>query len=38
MFNLDRKIWGWGVSSYQFPQPMIQMASALMGARFGFKP
>ena len=38
MFNSDRKFWGWGVNGYQFPQPMIQMASALMAARFGMKP
>lgn len=37
MFNTHRKIWGWGVSSYQFPQPMIQMAGALMSHRFGLK-
>lgn len=37
MFNTHRKIWGWSVSSYQFPQPMIQMAGALMSHRFGLK-
>lgn len=35
MFNTDRKIWGWGVNSYEFPKPMLQMAQAMMKMQFG---
>jgi alkyldihydroxyacetonephosphate synthase len=35
MFNTDRKFWGWGNTSYPFPQPMLQLARAFLSAKFG---
>lgn len=37
-FNTDRKYWGWGVESYAFPAPMLQLARAYLTARFGSAP
>lgn len=37
-FDTDRKFWGWGVASYRFPEPMLQMASGFLAARFGVAP
>lgn len=38
MFNTDRKFWGWGVSSSEFPQPMLMLARAFLQAKFGVAP
>jgi alkyldihydroxyacetonephosphate synthase len=38
MFDTDRKFWGWGVSSFPFPQPLLDRVRALLGARFGVAP
>lgn len=35
MFNTDRKFWGWGVASCEFPRPALQRVLGFLEARFG---
>lgn len=37
-FNSDRKFWGWGLASLDFPAPMLMLARAFLQAKFGAPP
>lgn len=34
-FSQDRKLWGWGLASYQVPQPLLDLARAFLSAKLG---
>lgn len=37
-FDTTRKFWGWGVTSYEVPAPMLELARAFLAARFSITP
>jgi len=37
-FDTTRKFWGWGVTSYEVPAPMLDVARGFLAARFGIAP
>lgn len=34
-FSQDRKLWGWGLASYQVPPPLLDLARAFLSAKLG---